>query len=519
MTDRLVQAALAGTNGSGTEPPRAETPADALGEGRGLLLQAGLRDIYRQAGYVSPDAPEPVPPAPDVPEAVCPPVVESPLREMIEHGPGLPSAPREAYRALARRGWVLPTSVLVPALSSQLRLPELLPVLGERGRWLAALNGAWQWAVAGEQAPAPLEAERIWTEGTKAERVALIRRLRESDVTGARARVAACFASEPADLRQDLVRALEISLSHDDEPFLEAVLDDRSKGVRQAAAALLARLPESAFAGRMVTRAGRLVAQRRLRRGVVLHPVSELPEDWRRDGIGTARPGGIGEELTLAIQVLCSVPAAVLIRELDVSLEEVIEAADRGGADSLIDAWSRSVAPDERETLLPLLWDIWWTKPLQRTTGEGTLVSLARTMPRDALRQRVLRLLEDPPDGTEHFTVSVLDEMDGPWPADISRSALDLVRQWLDRRLRNDRNAGDWPQLIRPLAAYAAPETIDQALELLAIIERTKAAPAWIAGVRQGADVLRLRRRFWNAMATAVIESMTRGGAIDGGYG
>lgn len=519
MTDELLQAALAGAGRNDTERLEARTPADELGEGMGLLLRAGLRDVYRRAGYIPPRAPEPFPPAPEVTETICPPAVAPALLEMIERGPTLPSAPPEAFRALERRRWVLPHGTLVTTLSSPLRVPELLPVLGERGRWLAGLNGAWRWAVAGERTPEPPEVERIWAEGTKGERAALIRRLRESDPAGARERMAAGFASEPADLRQDLVRALEINLSPADEPFLERALDDRSKGVRQAAAALLARLPESAFVGRMVERARGLVARRRMSRRLTLHPASRLPDDWRRDGIGPAPSGGPEEELVRTVQVLSSMPAAVLARELDVSPGEVIEAAERFGAAPLIGAWSRNAARDERDALLPLLWDMWWTKPLQRRMDEGTLVMLAQTMPQDVLRQRVQGLLGDPPAGTEHFIVLVLNEVSRPWPPDISRSALDLLRRWLDLTLRKQRNDGRWPQLIPPLAAHAAPETIDATLELLADIERAKVLPAWNGELRQGADALRLRRRFWDAMATAKMDNMTTGGANDGRSG
>ena len=42
----------------------------------------------------------------------------------------------------------------------------------------------------------------------------------------------------------------------DDEPFLESALDDRSREVRQQAADLLTRLPDSRLALRMAERAG-----------------------------------------------------------------------------------------------------------------------------------------------------------------------------------------------------------------------------------------------------------------------
>jgi hypothetical protein len=124
-------------------------------------------------------------------------------------------------------------------------------------------------------------------------------------------------------------------------------------------------------------------------------------------------------------------------------------------------------------------------------------------MPAGVLRQRMVRLLGEPPSGAERFVVLVLNEMGEPWPADVSHAGLDLVRRWLARTLRRDRNAGDWVQIVRPLAAQTAPSTIGDALELLAAIERAKVLPIWTYEVRQAADTLRLRRRFWDAMTAA----------------
>jgi hypothetical protein len=504
MADELVQAALAGGSRTGSQPAGAEDPTEALAGGMGVLLRAGLRDVYRRAGYVPPTAPEPFPPVPDEPETICPLSVEPALREMMARS-SPPSAQSEAFRALARRGWVLPPGALVLVLSDRLEVRELPDVLGARGRWLASLNDDWRWVIDGDRPLEASEAERVWMEGTKAERVGLIPWLRARDAAAARERVAAAFAVEPADLRQQFVWALEINLSAADEPFLEAALDDRSKGVRGAAASLLARLSESAYVARMVARARPLVARRPLRREVTLLPAPEPPDDWRRDGIGAA---GSEEGIARTIQVLSSMPAAVLTRELNLSPEDVLAAADRYDATPLIDAWARNAHSTERDALLPLLWDRWWTKPLKRTSGNDavTLLKLTRTMPPDMLRQRVLRLLDDPPAGTERLIVLVLREMDVPWPDDVSRAVLDLLRRWLERTLRKDRNAGDWLQIVLPLASHASPGTLGEALELLAALERTKVVPAWNHEVRQAREQAHVRQRFWYAMAEATIQ-------------
>jgi hypothetical protein len=399
---------------------------------------------------------------------------------LIERASSVPSALREAFRALARRGWVLPPGLLVAALTSPMEAPETPSVLGARGRWLASMNPAWRWAVAGDSPLDETEAERTWNEGTKRERITLVRRLRSADPAAARERIAAVFPTEPADVRQDLVRALEVGLSPTDEQFLQAALDDRSKGVREAAAELLPRLPRSAFVDRMVTQA--LASQ---------------------------------DALAGAVPILCSIPASVLERRLDTSPETIVEAVDRSSSMALLEAWRRTAAPEERATLLPRLWDIWWTKPLQRSRDGSTLVKLAADMPADLLWQRMLRLLEDPPEATEPAIGLVLSEMDAPWPADVSRAVLGVLRGWLDRTRRKDRNPGDWARLILPLALHASHGTMDETLDLMAEIERAKMLPAWNGELRQGAEALRMRRKFWDAMSMALMESTSTTGVSD----
>jgi hypothetical protein len=248
-----------------------------------------------------------------------------------------------------------------------------------------------------------------------------------------------------------------------------------------------------------------------------LRPAPDLPDDWRRDGIGLALPGGLADELARTIQVLSSIPAVVLTREVGVSPEEVVEAADQNAAVLLIEAWCQNVSSDDRDELLPRLWDVWWAKLPKGMMAPVTLVKLTQAMPPDVLQRRVLRLLDDPPEGAEAFILVALDEVGEPWPPDISRSALAVLRGWLERMARKDRHAGNWPRLIWSLAAHAAPETIEETLALLDGIERAKVLPSWSQGLPQGEDVLRLRQRFWDAMAMARMESMTSGGANGSG--
>ena len=123
-------------------------------------------------------------------------------------------------------------------------------VIGTRGEWLMHLNPRWQFtATGGEDLP------QVWTTGKREQRIAVITRLRESEPSAARDLVQSTWKEDAADDRASFLESLKISLGKDDEPFLESALDDRSKGVRAAAADLLARLPDSAYVRRMIERA------------------------------------------------------------------------------------------------------------------------------------------------------------------------------------------------------------------------------------------------------------------------
>src|SRR5688500_4654320 len=74
--------------------------------------------------------------------------------------------------------------------------------------------------------------------------------LRTHDPARARDWLAATWTTDPPEARETFLRALQVRLSAADETFLEAALDDKRKGVRQAAVEALALLPQSAHAHR-----------------------------------------------------------------------------------------------------------------------------------------------------------------------------------------------------------------------------------------------------------------------------
>ncbi|MFY9226228.1 MAG: DUF5691 domain-containing protein [Blastocatellia bacterium] len=159
----------------------------------------------------------------------------------------------EAINLLAKLGKRVPPDMLFPLLEYGKVLedshPTIRQIIGKRGQWLASLNPNWKYA----QTPISTETsiEERWKTGDRYIRIELLSNLRKTNPDQARDLLLTSWKQESADSRLRFISVLETNLSDDDEAFLEAALDDRSKDVRIRATQLLACLPNSQFQARM----------------------------------------------------------------------------------------------------------------------------------------------------------------------------------------------------------------------------------------------------------------------------
>ncbi|GAA0744557.1 DUF5691 domain-containing protein [Ideonella azotifigens] len=305
--------------------------------------------------------------------------VQSALVWTLQEGPA--SLQQQAFAALAHAGLRLPTGLLPQALALGRRSlalrPLLLPVLGERGLWLAAQNEEWR-HVGGVSAEAADEAR--WQEGSFEQRRAFLRQERAADPAAARERLQAALTELPAQERADLLTVLADGLGADDEPLLDSLRADRSREVRQAALALLLRLPNAAHPTRAAARMAALLKQERalLRKRWTVDAPTELPADAKADNLDTPRPKNdtLGERAWWLYQLVRQVPLAWWTTHTDMDAAELLawglgtdwaEALLRGWRDvlfaapeaawceALLDRWPAVSLRDDPASVLALL--------------------------------------------------------------------------------------------------------------------------------------------------------------------
>jgi hypothetical protein len=182
-------------------------PASVDAPERALLRAAGVLGFVRRTARRARVFEEAPVPAADDPVARAGPLAGIDLRAILE-------ARNETllaeWLALARRFERRVPEELLPALfsfaGSKTALHDALrATTGERGRWLAAKRPAWTWL------RDPVDPRATFAHGTRPERAAALRLLREREPDAARDLLAATFAKDAASDRAALLGSHTVS--------------------------------------------------------------------------------------------------------------------------------------------------------------------------------------------------------------------------------------------------------------------------------------------------------------------
>lgn len=337
------------------QQPAASTAAQVL---RASAVAAVLeRAGWTPGAHIKLTAPlaQPAVPVPDQRAAPDDAALQALMQSVMEQGPQDMLA--LSFAELDQAGLRLPHGLLVQALNHGRQSTELrewlLPVLGERGRWLASLNPQWSYA-AGVQETANIEL--IWQEGSITQRVGVLETERESDPAQARTRLEASLKELNAKERAPMVQALQVGLSLDDEPLLEKLLTDRSKEVRENAAKLLTQLPASAHSQRIAAWLQAMLSQD-AKGEWQIEPPEEGNKDWERDGVTLQPPSYVKGQRGWWLQQLVELaPIAFWHQSLDKSPEQLWEWSRRSDwKTALRQGWLAALGSQHDLRWLPLL--------------------------------------------------------------------------------------------------------------------------------------------------------------------
>lgn len=434
--------AMLGTERQGAAPLAISGPiGDIIRQSQGasiernLLLAAAALTLYRRAGsWPSPLAESPPEPCPinDLPR--CPPKAARTLAAILEgqHGDVLPEWLRRARSAGLRVTEDTLPALLEAGHNHNDLADAITAVAGERGRWLASQNPEWEYAAV-RAAGDPGQAQALWQTGSGTSRRTLLRRLRQTDPRAARELLESTLAEEGAEVRAELIGMLRTGLGADDEPFLESVLDDRSREVRQAAAELLATLPDSRLVRRMVERVRSLLALRHGRLPEEAQVLVTLPERCDpamiRDAVDVKRrrPESTGQRAGWLLQIVSAVPPPFWSREWKMSPSDILQAAGRNDEwrNVLVHCWAQAAGNHgDREWASAILHADWALPVLDPDTDKPRLLGVLPAAQAEAF------LVEQLQTGAASPAMELVLSYTRPWSEELTRAVLRVLQHY-----------------------------------------------------------------------------------------
>lgn len=455
----------------------AESVPDPAGGERLLLRAAALAALHRRAGRLPPlKSPAFPAPAPAEEWPRCSPQAGRALQHILSGSPALLPEWVETAAAARQRA----REEHLPALLDQQKALQslrhaVLPVLGARGRWLAAQNPDWSAFAANPDG-------RAWLEGQRIERLAYLEDLRAADPSAARELLATAWPQEPPADRLAFLQLLSDGLSMADEPFLETVLDDRRKDVRRVAAELLARLPGSGLVQRMTTRARVLLNWKSglLRSAVDVALPESCDPGMLRDSIDPRPPAGspFGEKAWCFIQILSFVPPrnwAAAWNKRPLQILDTIRKHEWEAA--LLEGWQEAALRAQDGEWLEAL-----VNHHYRSGEQKRLMGLFPRLPAPVKERLLISLLREYPTLSYDQNASLfLSTCRHPWSPDLTQAVTASICQNLNK---GDLQPWRWEKLLRDLAPYFHPTMLEKSIErIAAALKKKESGDPFVAGL------------------------------------
>lgn len=503
----LLDLATVGTDALGaSEPVTTGTAADALLAARPdeplerrILLAAGATAVLRKAASRPPKAPSLPEPAPVETRPVLPDGVAGALVSLFAQSDERDLLPAVLPR-VAATGHVLPPAALRPILR---RCPDtlrehVLPLLGERARWLVQQGAAWTWAIDDDAAATLAELQVSFAEATARERPGVLRQIRALDRKAGRDALRSTWTSDPAPVRQALVPVLGEHLAPDDAGLLEQIVaKDRSDKVKALARRLLARLPETDLAKEALAAAvaGVRLEEKPQRRSIVS---ALLGRKRRAPTLAMAH----GQAETIALLEL--VPPSALATAWGMTDSEVAVGISDDD-DALLIGLSEGALLHGETAWVGTLLSRWDRMPMEVLERDGKTRHVAErllaALPDDARAERIVGLM------TTHTATSwwtPLASWDAVWPTMVGERWLTLLRQHLSAvdsgASEATSSALAWRRSLKEAAARLPVALLPRTQSLA--VHSADASPRWFSALSQFHARVALRLQIEGALAT-----------------
>lgn len=391
-----------------------DDPAHKLLASAGVLAIHGQMSSARIETTLAPDIPKP--PEPDKPE--CPADVANLFSTYRRQGQT--TLQKQVLEEISQQGWRLPAesipNLLKMGSKNNTVRPAVVSVLDNYGRWIAAKNKSWRYALIPSMTWDELN--DFWADSPQQIRLSTLVWLRQTNPKKGLALLESRWPDEPDANRHAMIVALKHGLSIDDESFLEQSLDSRQMIVRKRAHELLSMLEASRFSKRMRGYASLILNWHLDRKPfmTVKMPVrmsSSMIRDGLKDQVEKKRADFISRRMT---HVVNCVPVDFWTEKTDLSPEAFLQMLQTTTwPRTFLGALSIAIVRQNRQD---------WARAMLKSAGitPKSAAVLKVLDPADIAPITRKALIQPIPDGKLTYThpmYMLLKEWKHPWPAEV----------------------------------------------------------------------------------------------------
>lgn len=382
----------------------------------------------------------------------------------------------------------------------------ILPVLGQRGRWLAAQNSDWGYAIAVATAEA-------WETGNLAARLLSLQDLRSHDPDRARALLQATWSQESADHRAKFLETCRVGLSQADEPFLQEALGDRSKEVRRVAANLLASLPDSHLCQQVVEHTCRyLVVERSPVLSLQVQLPTQLDQTLMQLGMEPKPSASVnsrlGERAWWLLQMIGATPLSTWSDRWQLSPQAIVKLTQSHEWQMvLLDGFALAAKRQKNYDWLAAIFELWLTgqaSPRDAALTDLSLEDLFNVFPSEYRDALLVKLLQFSPERiSESLTLWLLRYNAHQWSLDLTRIVLDSLEHHLNRA--NTLTNTDW-ELRTALKEFARFIPVSMMAESIKLKLQLDPQSPWLHSIEEFLALLQFRLEMTQAFAPVTQE-------------
>lgn len=368
----------------------------------------------------------------------------------------------------------------------------ILPVLGQRGRWLANQNADWRYAV-------EVATTADWETGAMAARSLYLKELRSQDPDRARDLLAATWSQEPAGDRTKFLETFQVGLSLEDEPFLEEALRDRSKEVRRIAADLLARLPQSRLCQRMASQVQKYISfNPGDSSGLTIRLPDSLDPALVQDGV-EAKPTPlatkqVGEKAWWLLQMVGATPLNTWNETWEVpAIDIVLAAKNHEWEAALLDGWALATQRQQNAQWAKALLEVWLAEAATRTAvvPEVRLNTLLNILPIEQQNGVLVAFLKSARGHLNDSTTLWLLRSLNSWGAKLAETVLNALEDYLSQNSLATTLPWGLLSALKEFGQFIPIECLPRVVQLR---ESLPPESLWIAGTEELLALLRFRQ-------------------------